>query len=143
MLALQHYADTHGGAFPAGEATPEASLSLLFKAELADADLLRGKTVPYSVVKEILDRGQLLGPDSCGWHYVEGLRTDDDPRIAIFWDKAGLGHNGELLAGGGHIVWFVKSNHPHIPASEWSKFLAEQEELLKERAKKNTEATDD
>ena len=82
--ALHEYAIGHGGAFPAGEATPEASLSLLYREKidggpLADANLLRGKTVPESVVKEILERGELLTPDTCGWHYVEGLRIDDDP----------------------------------------------------------------
>ena len=90
--ALQEYARTHGGAFPTGEATPEASLSLLYREKasygrLADERLLRGKTVPESVVKKILERGELLTPDTCGWHYVEGLRTDDDPRLALFWDK--------------------------------------------------------
>lgn len=143
MAALQNYADTHGGAFPANEATPEASLSLLFRAGLANAEVLRGKSIPYSVANGILDRGELLGPDSCGWHYVEGLRLDDDPRIAIFWDKAGLDHNGGRMSDSGHIVWFVKWNNPYIPASEWPNFLVEQERLLKERAKKKNEATDD
>ena len=70
--ALQEYATSHGGAFPSGEATPEASLSLLYREErddgskLADEVLLRGKTVPAFVVKEILERGQLLTPETCG-----------------------------------------------------------------------------
>lgn len=32
--ALHDYAATHGGAFPAGEATPEASLSLLYREKM-------------------------------------------------------------------------------------------------------------
>lgn len=132
-LALRNYSDVHGGAFPAGEATPEASLSLLYRQDLADANLLRGKSVPESTVQEILDRGELLGPESCGWHYVEGLHQNDDGRIAIFWDKEGLDHNGRKLSGGGHIVWFLNSDHPHITDNEWAKFLAEQELLHKAR----------
>lgn len=137
--ALHDYAATHGGAFPTGEATPEASMSLLYREKmngypLADATLLRGKTVPESVVKEILERGELLTPDTCGWHYVEGLRTDDDPRLALFWDKAGLDHNGGRMAEGGHIVLFVPlMERKHIPEAEWDKFLAEQRKLLAER----------
>jgi hypothetical protein len=130
---LLEYADKNGGAFPAGESSPEASLSLLHKSVKADANLLRGKSVPEAVVKEILDRGELLGPESCGWHYVEGLHKDDNGRLAIFWDKEGLGHNGQKLAGGGHIVWFLDSNHPHITADKWPQFLAEQAELNKQR----------
>ncbi len=137
-MVLQNYAVTHGGAFPAGEATPEASLSLLYREKtgeerLADANLLRGKTVPESVVKEVLERGELLTPDTCGWHYVEGMRMDDDPRLALFWDKVGLNHNGGLLDGGGHTVWLVNGVSEYIPESEWDEFIAEQNKLLSER----------
>jgi len=137
--ALRDYAMSHGGAFPSGEATPEASLSLLYREKrddgwrLADAVLLRGKTVPESVVKEILERGQLLAPETCGWRYVEGLRLDDDPRLALFWDKVGLDHNGGRLADGGHIVMFVDGQTKYIPATEWETFTKEQHKLLADR----------
>ena len=80
--ALQQYADDHGGAYPAGEATPEASLSLLYP-NYANEWVLQGKTVPLDVVKATLEKGNRLGPDTCGWHYVEGLRKDDDRRLAL------------------------------------------------------------
>jgi hypothetical protein len=134
-MALRQYAESHGGAFPAGEATPEASLSLPYREKTdygADADLLRGKTVPESVVKDILERGGLLTPETCGWHYVEGLRLDDDPQLALFWDKAGLDHNGGRMAEGGHIVLFVSGNRKQIVGAEWEKFLEEQRKLLAE-----------
>jgi hypothetical protein len=102
MFALHQYAEDHGGAYPAGEATPEASLSLLYP-KYANEYVLQGKTVPLDVVKVTLERGSRLGPDTCGWHYVEGLRLDDDPRLALCWDKVGLGHNGERLPDGGGI----------------------------------------
>jgi hypothetical protein len=134
--ALEEYAAAHGGAFPTGAVTPEASLGLLYKnVEWADADLLRGKTVPASAVREKLDGGEPLAPESCGWHYVEGLRVDDDPRLALFWDKAGLGHNGQRLAGGGHAVMFLNGLRTHIPEAEWQTFLDEQGRLLAERAR--------
>lgn len=132
---LIQYAEAHGGAFPAGEATPEASLSLLYP-KLASAEVLRGKIVPLDVVKPILDRGECLGPDTCGWHYVEGLRTDDDSRFALCWDKAGLGHNGQVLPDGGHFVIFIGSDIKYIKGSEWPVFLEEQERLLKKYGKK-------
>jgi hypothetical protein len=135
-LALEKYAAAHGGAFPTGGRTPEASLGLLYKnVDWVTADLLRGKTVPESVVQETLDRGGPLGPESCGWHYVEGLRVDDDPRLALFWDKVGLGHNGERLSCGGHIVMFLDGRRPHIPEVDWQTFLDEQERLLAQRAR--------
>ena len=130
-LALFNYADRHDGNFPAGEETPEASLSLFQRDEPGSdyASVLCGKRIPESKTKKVLDSGQLLGPDTCGWYYVEGLRKDDDPRLALFWDKDGLNHNGGRLPGGGHIVHFVNGDHPYIPVAKWPAFMSEQETL--------------
>jgi hypothetical protein len=132
MMALLQYADRHDGWFPKGEASPEASLSLLHREDPAsvDANLLRGKTVPEASVLARLEAGELLTPDTCGWHYVEGLRKGDDPRLALFWDKAALGHNGEQLRQGGHWVCRVNLDIEYVPESQWQAFLAEQEQLL-------------
>jgi hypothetical protein len=78
------YGWSHGGWFPRGEATPEASLSLLYRQEPALAYTLPGKTVPESVVLARLEGGELLTPETCGWHYVEGLHKNDHPRLALF-----------------------------------------------------------
>ncbi len=131
---LLHYAEDSNGNFPSGEASPEASLSLLHRnghpAEKGDLiNILRGKTVPERAVRERLESGQLLDPATCGWHYVEGLRSDDDPRLALFWDKVGLGHSGQRLSTGGHYVWFVNATKEYIPEVKWEVFLREQEEL--------------
>jgi hypothetical protein len=131
MNALLQYADRHGGWFPKGEATPEASLSLLHRDDpvSADANLLRGKTVPEPVVAARLTASELLTPETCGWHYVEGLRKDDDHRLALFWDKVGLGHNGERLSDGGHWVCLVGGSIDYVSGDRWESFLAEQEQL--------------
>jgi hypothetical protein len=135
MFALLEYADEHGGAFPTGEASPEASLSLLYPKH-ANAYVLGGKTVPDGVAEEILGRGERLAPESCGWHYVEGLRKDDDPRLGLVWDKvAGLGHNGNRWFGGGRVVIFVDGSMRRISGEEWPAFLVEQERLLAARKK--------
>ena len=132
--ALQQYADNHNGAFPTGGPTPEASLSLLYSnVDWVTPDLLRGRTVSEAVVKETLKRDGRLGPDSCGWHYVEGLRVDDDPGLAIFWDKIGLGHNGQRLSHPGHTALFVGGDRRFIPESDWQTFLSEQARLLQQR----------
>jgi hypothetical protein len=134
-LGLQNYADQHGGRYPFGEKTSEASLSLLFP-NYADADLLRGKTVPLETVENVLAAGRGLDPDSCGWHYVEGLTKSDDGRIAIFWDKVGLGHNGQRLPTGGHSVYFLGGSHGVVTAEEWPQFQEEQAKLIANRKKK-------
>ena len=130
-FALLEYADQHGGNFPAGEATPEASLSLIHDRHGHDyANLLCGKTGSEESTKRVLDDGKLLSPETCGWHYLEGLRSDDDPQLALFWDKEGLGHNGERLTGGGHIVMFVDGFTKHIIAEDWEQFRGDQRLLF-------------
>jgi hypothetical protein len=131
--ALRTYADDHNGQFPAGKATPEASLSLLYQGDYANAYLLRGKTVPEKTVEQILKGGGLLGPESCGWHYVEGLTVKDDARIAILWDKVGLGHNGQRLKQGGHEVIFVDGDRQFVAGKDWDTFLKGQQDLLAAR----------
>ena len=131
-LALRQYAEKYDGHYPAGGGSPEASLSLLYREHTINAEYLRGKTVPVERVQRILERGELLGPDSCGWHYVEGLTTSDDPNLALVWDKVGLGHNGEDIHGG-HSVWLLGCSEEVVPAAEWPDFLKHQQKLLTER----------
>jgi len=132
-LDLHMYAEDHNGHFPSGMATPEASLGLLYDGTNDYMfDLLRGKTVPIKVTRAALKNGR-LGPESCGWHYVEGLTESDDPQIAIVWDKIGLGHNGERLKNGAHEVIFVDGSRKFIPATGWSGFLERQKRLLANR----------
>jgi hypothetical protein len=133
-LSLLDYAQRHNGHFPAGGGCPEASLSLLYRDDPnLGAYVLSGKTKSTEAAQEVLERGDLLGPDTCDWHYVEGLTQNDDPRLALVWDKVGLGHNGERLPNGGHSVWRVLPGEEVIPESEWPKFLEEQERLMATR----------
>lgn len=71
-----------------------------------------------------------MSPETSDWHYVEGLRIDDDPRLALFWDKTGLGHNGQRLSDGVHIVTFIDGARDHITADAWPMFLEKQNQLL-------------
>ena len=133
-LSLLNYAQQHDGHFPEGGGCPEASLCLLYRCNYGiDGYTLCGKTKSAEVAQEILERGELLGPDTCDWHYVEGLTISDDPQIAQLWDKVGLSHNGQRLSGGGHSIWRVGGQEEVIPGSEWPQFLEEQERLMAAR----------
>jgi hypothetical protein len=140
MFVLDDYAREHGGKFPSGEATPEASLSLLYP-KYADADLLRGKTVPLELVEDILKQGKRLTSDTCGWHYVEGLTDKDDQELALLWDKVGLDHNGQRLPDGGHYVLLIGHEIRYVPEVEWADFLKKQAELLAKRKPKSAGST--
>jgi hypothetical protein len=138
-MELHSYADEHNGKFPAGQATPEASLSLLAKDDTNMLYILRGKTVPLLVTEKAYKRDGLLGPESCGWHYVEGLTEADNAEIAIVWDKVGLGHNGQRFKGGGHEVVWLDGSVSYIMSVEWPSFLKKQEKLLAARTEKQRE----
>jgi hypothetical protein len=141
MFALEEYARDHGGHYPSGKECPEASLSLLYP-KYADANLLRGKTVPEAAVRGVLENGKLLGPKTCGWQYVEGL-TQEDRGAALLWDKVGLGHNGQRLSTPGHTVIFIGHDIRFIPESEWATFLEEQKALREDRFSVNAKRSDD
>lgn len=138
---LKDYARDHRGFLPAGESSPEASLSLLYHEGYGvSAETLRGKTVPLAVTEAALDNGGLLDPNSCGWHYVEGLTLADNPEIAVVWDKVGLGHNGQQLPDGGHEVVFLSGDNGIISGSDWPAFLTKQAALLAARTEKEINA---
>ena len=134
MGALEQYARENGGRYPTGESSPEASLSLLCRSNYLDADATRGMTISENTVRDILDRGDLLGPDTCGWHYTDGLTLADDTRIALLYCKQPLGHNGQTTKDGGRQVVFVSGNIEWISGSKWPSFLQEQKELLSKRS---------
>ena len=137
-LALVFYAEKHDGAFPSGEATSEASLSLIHTLDdMSECGyLLHRRDVPVKLVDDMFKRGELLGPETCGWNYVEGLRSDSNPELALFWDKEGLSEIGMRLSGGGHIVTFVDGRSEQIPESEWNDFMEKQEKMLAEEMAK-------
>ena len=127
-VSLINYADANGGRFPSGGSTPEASLSLLYPTYLSASEL-RGKTFPEDAAAQLLKSGEPLTPDTCGWQYVDGLTMPQrySSRIAIFWDKVGLGHFGERLSHGGHSVTFMDAHGQVIREADWPRFIAEQQ----------------
>ena len=94
---------------------------------------IRGKNIPRAIADTALIKDGVLGPESCGWHYIEGLREDDDPQIAALWDKVrGLGHNGQRRPGMAHEVSLLDGSHTGISEAEWPKFIADQKARLAE-----------
>lgn len=132
--ALEQYAEENGGKYPTGGATPKASLTLLYKSNYIDAYVLRGMTLPERTVQSILDSGRVLGPDSCGWHYVPGLTRADDSGLALLWCKDALGHNGDRTRDGGRQVVFVGRGIEWIPGDRWRAFLNDQKTLVERRS---------
>lgn len=128
MLALARYSQDHDGAYPTGDETPEACLGQLYP-KYAAAEVLCGKTVPAEITQQHLAAGNLLTPETCGWHYIPGQKATDDPQLALFWDKARLGHNGEQHADGSTAVFSVDGTIRYVAAKDWDQFREQQDQL--------------
>ena len=128
MAALTNYAMEHQKKYPSGGDTPTASLCRLFP-EYVTPNLIAGKAGLSLAANDTLRHRGLFTPDQCGWYYVDGLSMDDDPILALFWDKYHLGHNGQILNGGGIKVFFVNGTSKIIAETEWDDFLLEQRNL--------------
>lgn len=142
-LGLHTYAEEHDQWLPYGEATPEASLSLLYKSDPITALwTLSGKNIAHETVETTLKRDGKLSPATCGWNYVEGLREGDSPEIAVAWDKViGLGHNGQRVRGMMHEVILLDGSHPNVTKQDWPDFIANQKRLLEQTiASRNSNA---
>jgi hypothetical protein len=134
MFALESYAKEHGGHYPSGEPSAEASLSLLHRSGDLDPYTLRGMTIPEETTRSILQGGGLLSPESCGWHYVDGLTQADDRGLALLWCKEPLGHNGNRTRDGARQVVFVGGDVQWVSGARWPAFLEDQKRLLAERS---------
>ncbi|SRR6266404_9619441 len=135
MTALESYAGDHDGAFPSGEKSAEASLSLLHP-KYATVDLIKGKTSSLDQALKNVERDGCLDAETCSWHYVEGLSLTDDPRFALFWDREpGLGHFGQRFRDGSRTVFFVNGASRTVPLSDWDEFLRQQDILWQQKKK--------
>ena len=130
-LGLRQYALDHKSWYPNGMESPEASFSKLYPEYENSLRAVRGKNIPLEAATAAWKRDGHLGPDSCGWHYVEGLNENDDPSIAVVWDKAwGLGHNGQRIRGFGREIILTDGSNRGILVRDWPKFAFEQRAKL-------------
>ncbi len=132
---LRHYAEDQAGWLPNGGATPEQSFSLIWTNgdPYSVRDILRGKNLAQADIDAALARDGFLSPQSCGWHYVEGLREDDDPKLAVVWDRTtGLDHNGRRRSGLIHEVIMLDGSMHLIFEGKWKEFVETQRKLLSE-----------
>lgn len=127
--ALEQYADDHGGWYPRGGATALGSLQKLYpKYETSG---LAGLSGNEALTAARLRGGGTLDETLSSWVYFPGFRNDDNPKVAIIWEReAGIFINGGRADG--HAVGFVSGGVAQVPSAAWPGFLAEQERLRTE-----------
>ena len=129
MGALSYYAREHNGWYPRDGKTPLQCLQVFYPDYLGDE--LAGLTGNRQAVSQRLRNGQPIDESISSWVYNPGLRLDDNPRLAIIWERtAGVTVNGHREEG--HAVGFVNGEVKQIEAVQWTSFLQQQRELSSE-----------
>ena len=139
--ALKIYADDNGGKFPAHASGYAAALQLLMKPpdHLMGTYLVMGAPGGYSgkVFEDANSKGAWVREADCGRVYVQGLREDSKPEIALVFDKqpspgdhahGWLRWNAPLR----REVCLVDGSMVVIDESAWPEFARKQIELLVE-----------
>jgi hypothetical protein len=130
LYALRDYARDHDGWFPRDGSDGPRSLQRLYPGYLTDPTLLAGISGEREGVVHRLRSGGSLGEDVCSWVYWPGFRLDDDPGVAVLWERqAGVRFNGRSSNVGGHAVGFLDGRHRQVAEADWPRFVEEQEAL--------------
>lgn len=135
MGALAAYSKEHDGWYPADGTNAFASLQKLYPRY--EQEGLAGMSGDESKTLSWLKSGQTLDGTVSSWVYFPGFRNDDNPKLAIIWEReAGIFINGTRADG--HAVGFAAFGYAQIPSTNWPSFLKEQEalraEVLKNRS---------
>jgi len=129
MAEMWSYAQEHGGWYPKDGATPLESLQELYP--VYESEGLAGLSGSERRTLKVLKDKKPLDSNVSSWIYWPGYRVDDDPRLAIIWER----EEGLFTTGGrasGHAVGFAVGGCTQIPSEKWADFLKEQE-LLRQK----------
>jgi hypothetical protein len=128
LEALRAYSADNGGAFPNSATDPLEALRKLFPKYLAAPEPLAGLSGDRQLLRKQMAEGSGITEKASSWVYWPDLRSDDNPDIALVWERQpGLRFNGSRA--GGHEVGFIGGYMKQVPDLGWEAFLREQEEL--------------
>ena len=128
LAAMRAFASANNGSFPSGRLNPNDALKVLYPAYLPDPSPLAGLSGDRKLLYRELRAGSPISERASSWVYWAGYRSDDNPEIAIVWERrAGLSFNGRRQSG--HAVGFIGGNMRQVQEANWNSFLKEQEAL--------------
>lgn len=126
LQALSTYSASNQGKYPYGNGSSFAALLELYPSYLVYSEPLAGLCGDRELLKRDLAKGFGLSSNSCSWIYWPGLRSDDDPEIALIWEReSGIGFNGQKMSG--HAVGFIGGDMRQVPDRDWDEFVRRQE----------------
>ena len=129
--ALRTYASEHDDAFPMGTNAYDALAKLQPRYVGGSIEILAGLSGDRSGVVERINVGQPFGSNECSWVYFPDLRTTDDPKLMLLYERSsGVRFDG--MRSHGRAVGFVDNQFSQILDQDWDKFMAEQARLRAE-----------
>jgi len=134
LEALRSYSLENGGAFPDSRTEPLEALRMLYPKHLPDCQPIAGLSGDRELLKKHIADGSKLDEAASSWVYWPGLRFDDNPDMALIWErKPGLRFNGSRAQG--HEVGFIGGYIRQVPDAQWETFLKEQEQMREKAIK--------
>jgi hypothetical protein len=134
--AFRNYAADHSGQFPFDTNGYGNALLLLSNYVGNFWGCLTGPGYDGQVFALAAETGKRIPETECGRVYVQGLSVNNDPRIALFFDKLptpGGDHCQGVLRIGAPLareVLTIDGNRRVVKESEWNAFAKQQVELL-------------
>ena len=131
-IGLYSYAVDKEGSFPDDPKGPLAALSKLYPDYFAVGDeyVLAGFSGDENETSRALRNSEALNPKGCSWVYQPGLKLNDDPRIALLWEKEfGLKTNGRRDFKRRRVVLLVNGETRLIAENDWPEFQRQQNAL--------------
>ncbi|MCL4181736.1 MAG: hypothetical protein KJ072_28875 [Verrucomicrobia bacterium] len=136
-MGLTRYAAEHDGWLPKGGITPLASLQQLYPRYVEYAGHFAGLTGDIDLTRDVLVRGGTLTSNLSSWCYIPGFHEDEDPPVAVLWDRVdGLRWNAMRAARGSQAVGFSDGSQRQVSAEEWPVVL---KSSLEARARRDSE----
>ncbi len=132
-MALVTYASDHNGAFPQSTNGFGDALVLLAASGSVSTRCLVGVGDDGSRLGTAMTNNTHLPEEACTRIYVQGLSTESNPEIALFFDRyavRGGDHHRWPFAQYLREVWTVGSRMQGVTLNRWPAFASNQVEML-------------
>jgi len=128
--ALRCYANDHDGTLPDSPRGPFAALTSLYPHYCPTGFELAGLSGAIERAQAALRAGSILDESTCSWAYFPGLRVNDNPSLAVLYERReGIRSGGRRSDDVGHAALLLDGTITNVPRAAWTSFLQKQESL--------------
>ena len=132
-IALISFANNNAETFPDDPGGPLPALSKLYPDYfgMGDEYALAGLSGDGEEAKRCLRNGKTLNSKASSWIYVNGLKSTDNPKRALIWEREfGIMPSGRRDGNRRRAVLLVGGDIVYVAKADWSQFERDQAALL-------------